>query len=129
MRLNSVTTQLICAFVLAYAKSRFSHDAAHMMGMTVTLCILFQFDELPKALAEECTFIFIRLNVLREYLEKELQMNGLPFEYDFEVTFRNFICWSIRKIDAGNFQPPFGYRSVCLEKIGTFCSKLVVFTI
>ena len=24
-----VTTQLICAFVFAYAKSKFSHDAAH----------------------------------------------------------------------------------------------------
>ena len=26
----AVTAQLICAFVFAYAKSRFSHDAAHM---------------------------------------------------------------------------------------------------
>ena len=25
-----VTAQLICAFVFAYAKSRFSHEAAHM---------------------------------------------------------------------------------------------------
>ena len=25
----AVITQLICAFVFAYAKSRFSHDAAH----------------------------------------------------------------------------------------------------
>ena len=27
----AVTDQLICAFVLAYAKRRFSHDAAHIM--------------------------------------------------------------------------------------------------
>ena len=27
----AVTAQLICAFVFAYAKSRFSHDAALMM--------------------------------------------------------------------------------------------------
>ena len=27
------TEALICAFVLAYAKSRFSHDAAHMMNI------------------------------------------------------------------------------------------------
>ena len=26
----AVTVQLICAFVLAYTKSRFSHDAAHI---------------------------------------------------------------------------------------------------
>ena len=30
-QLRSVTAQLICAFVFAYAKSRFSHDAAHFM--------------------------------------------------------------------------------------------------
>ena len=27
-----VTAQLICVFVFAYAKSRFSHDAAHMIN-------------------------------------------------------------------------------------------------
>ena len=27
----AVTAKLICVFVFAYAKSRFSHDAAHMM--------------------------------------------------------------------------------------------------
>ena len=28
-----VTAKLICVFVFAYAKSRFSHDAAHMVKM------------------------------------------------------------------------------------------------
>ena len=28
----AVTTQLICGFVFAYAKSLFSHDAAHIMS-------------------------------------------------------------------------------------------------
>ena len=45
-----------------------------------------QFDELSKPIGQECEFIFIRLNVLREYLERELRMDGLPFEYDFEVS-------------------------------------------
>ena len=27
----AVTAKLICVFVFAYAKSRFSHDAAHML--------------------------------------------------------------------------------------------------
>ena len=30
-----VTMQLICAFVFANAKSRFSHDAAHFIAMAV----------------------------------------------------------------------------------------------
>ena len=30
----AVTVQLICAFVLAYAKSRFSHDAAQLKKHT-----------------------------------------------------------------------------------------------
>lgn len=32
----------------------------------------------------EQEFIFVRLSVLREYLEKELAMPNLPFSYDFE---------------------------------------------
>ena len=34
----AVTAQLICAFVLTYAKSRFSHDLAHFKS----LCIAFR---------------------------------------------------------------------------------------
>lgn len=33
----------------------------------------------------EQQFIFLRLNILREYLERELLMTNLPFKYDFEV--------------------------------------------
>ena len=33
-----VTVQLICAFVFAYAKSRFSNDAAHLMIKTDNCC-------------------------------------------------------------------------------------------
>ena len=32
-QLRGVTAKLICAFVFAYAKSRFSHDRAHMVWM------------------------------------------------------------------------------------------------
>ena len=41
--LISVTVQLICAFVFAYAKRRFSHDAAH---------IYFQFEKTADHLFE-----------------------------------------------------------------------------
>ena len=35
----AVTAKLICVFVYAYAKSRFSHDAAHfMVGRLFQLC-------------------------------------------------------------------------------------------
>ena len=33
----------------------------------------------------EVNFIFVRLNVLRECLEKELTNHSLPFEWDLEV--------------------------------------------
>ena len=44
-----------------------------------------QHDELSKPIGAECEFIFLRLNILREYLERELRMDNLPFKYDFEV--------------------------------------------
>ena len=31
----AVTAKLICVFVFAYAKSRFSHDAAHMILISI----------------------------------------------------------------------------------------------
>ncbi|KAL7301513.1 hypothetical protein TKK_0005948 [Trichogramma kaykai] len=50
-----------------------------------------------KIFAAECQFIFVRLNVLREYLERELQMPGLPFEYDFERAIDDwvFMCFFV----------------------------------
>ena len=43
----------------------------------------------------EQEFIFIRLNILREYLERELLMDNLPFNYDFEVihSFQIFLVY------------------------------------
>ena len=37
----AVTVKLICVFVFVYAKSRFSHDEAHIEkeGMVVVLCM------------------------------------------------------------------------------------------
>lgn len=49
------------------------------------------------SIGEEQQFIFVRLNVLREYLEKELAMPGLPFEYDFERAVDDwvFMCFFV----------------------------------
>ena len=36
-----VTTQLICNFVFAYAKTRFSHDAAQIVGDIITDTVVY----------------------------------------------------------------------------------------
>lgn len=42
-------------------------------------------------------YIFVRLNVLREYLEKELELPNLPFEYNFERALDDwvFMCFFV----------------------------------
>nr|CAH7748108.1 unnamed protein product [Callosobruchus chinensis] len=45
----------------------------------------------------ETDFIFVRLNVLKEYLEKELFMANLPFKYEFERALDDwvFMCFFV----------------------------------
>lgn len=45
----------------------------------------------------ETDYIFVRLNVLKEYLERELQMPNLPFKYDFERAVDDwvFMCFFV----------------------------------
>lgn len=47
--------------------------------------------------SEQQQFIFVRLNVLREYLERELEMPGLPFKYEFERALDDwvFMCFFV----------------------------------
>lgn len=49
------------------------------------------------AFGNQDNFIFVRLSVLREYLEKELQMPDLPFPYDFERALDDwvFMCFFV----------------------------------
>lgn len=53
-------------------------------------------DEIQPFVAPECEFIFIRLFVLREYLERELKMDGLSF-YNFERALDDwvFLCFFV----------------------------------
>lgn len=62
-------------------------------------CIGAQREERPDnmSVGAEQEFIFVRLCVLREYLEKELQMPNLPFKYDFERAVDDwvFMCFFV----------------------------------
>lgn len=48
-------------------------------------------------ISAETDFIFVRLNVLKEYLERELQMPNLPFKYEFERAVDDwvFMCFFV----------------------------------
>lgn len=49
------------------------------------------------AFGKETQFIFVRLSVLKEYLERELEMPNLPFPYDFERVIDDwvFMCFFV----------------------------------
>lgn len=49
---------------------------------------------------QETKYIFVRLNVLREYLERELEMPGIPFKYDLDRAIDDwvFMCFFVGKL-------------------------------
>jgi len=51
----------------------------------------------PPPPGSELEFIFVRLNVLREYLQKELEMPNLPFKFDLERAVDDwvFMCFFV----------------------------------
>ena len=58
-----------------------------------------EYDEKVPSVASEQEFIFLRLNILREYLFKELKIVNLPFEEDFE---RAIDDWVLMCFFVGN---------------------------
>ncbi|KAL1114837.1 hypothetical protein AAG570_007661 [Ranatra chinensis] len=54
-------------------------------------------DHAPKKIEGPQKYIFVRLNVLREYLARDLEMPHLPFEYDFERAIDDwvFMCFFV----------------------------------
>lgn len=50
-------------------------------------------------LKKDKNFIFIRIPVLREFLERELAMPNLPFSYDFEKAVDDWVYMIIYNIE------------------------------
>ncbi|KRZ69200.1 5'-3' exoribonuclease 2, partial [Trichinella papuae] len=60
------------------------NNYGHMMQDCQGLSVLENEDEVHPPVLKKTQFIFIRLSVLREYLQRELEMPNITFKYDFE---------------------------------------------
>ncbi|XP_045453231.1 5'-3' exoribonuclease 2 homolog [Melitaea cinxia] len=81
------------------------------------------------AFGNQDNFIFVRLSVLREYLEKELQMPNLPFPYDFERALDDwvFMCFFVGN-DFLPHLPSLEIREGAVDRLVTLYKKCVLFT-
>ncbi|XP_052743971.1 5'-3' exoribonuclease 2 homolog [Bicyclus anynana] len=78
------------------------------------------------AFGNQDSFIFVRLTVLREYLEKELQMPNLPFNYDFERALDDwvFMCFFVGN-DFLPHLPSLEIREGAVDRLVTLYKKCV----
>ncbi|MEE6474731.1 hypothetical protein FKM82_010476 [Ascaphus truei] len=83
-----------------------------------------EFADSPPGCEQE--FIFIRLNVLREYLEKELAMASLPFQYDFERCVDDwvFMCFFVGN-DFLPHLPSLEIRENAIDRLVTIYKTVV----
>lgn len=75
--------------------AQLGHEMKDCQGLAKEKCG--EFDELEKPMGAETEFIFLRLNILHEYLEKELRMDNLPFEFNIERAIDDwvFMCFFV----------------------------------
>ncbi|XP_055680069.1 5'-3' exoribonuclease 2 homolog isoform X1 [Lutzomyia longipalpis] len=80
----------------------------------------------PPPIAKEVQFIFVRLSVLREYLERELEMPNLPFEYDFDRVIDDwvFMCFFVGN-DFLPHLPSLEIRENAIDRLVTLYKKCV----
>lgn len=78
------------------------------------------------AFATEVQFIFVRLNVLREYLERELEMPNLPFKYEFERALDDwvFMCFFVGN-DFLPHLPSLEIRENAIDRLVSLYKKTV----
>ncbi|XP_075059938.1 5'-3' exoribonuclease 2 isoform X2 [Mixophyes fleayi] len=74
----------------------------------------------------EQEFIFIRLNVLREYLERELTMSNLPFPFDFDRSVDDwvFMCFFVGN-DFLPHLPSLEIREGAIDRLVTIYKNVV----
>ncbi|XP_050083448.1 5'-3' exoribonuclease 2 homolog [Anopheles aquasalis] len=80
----------------------------------------------PPGPGKETQFIFVRLNVLKEYLQKELDMPNLPFAYDFERVIDDwvFMCFFVGN-DFLPHLPSLEIRENAIDRLITLYKKCV----
>uniref|UniRef100_A0A182XFI6 5'-3' exoribonuclease n=1 Tax=Anopheles quadriannulatus TaxID=34691 RepID=A0A182XFI6_ANOQN len=83
-------------------------------------------DKPPPMPGKETQFIFVRLNVLKEYLQKELDMPNLPFPYDFERVVDDwvFMCFFVGN-DFLPHLPSLEIRENAIDRLVTLYKKCV----
>ncbi|CRL03012.1 CLUMA_CG016524, isoform C [Clunio marinus] len=79
-----------------------------------------------KEFGKETQFIFVRLNVLKEYLSRELDMPNLPFPYDFERVIDDwvFMCFFVGN-DFLPHLPSLEIRENAIDRLITLYKKCV----
>lgn len=86
-----------------------------------------EFDEMATAsYMMEKQFIFLRLTVLREYLERELRMDGLPFPFDLERAIDDwvFMCFFVGN-DFLPHLPSLEIREGAIDRLITLYKSVV----
>uniref|UniRef100_A0A336MUE1 5'-3' exoribonuclease n=1 Tax=Culicoides sonorensis TaxID=179676 RepID=A0A336MUE1_CULSO len=75
---------------------------------------------------KETQFIFVRLSVLREYLERELEMPNLPFTYEFDRVLDDwvFMCFFVGN-DFLPHLPSLEIREGAIDRLITLYKKCV----